>query len=72
MDSKSHLLVGLFTDDDKLDMKIKKNIYLLTVVGVLEAMQSEAGNKIMEERYNVFLKLFNKFSDGKSKKYPKD
>ena len=66
MESTQPLLIGLFNDDDTLDMKIKKEIYNLIYEFILEY------EKLSKEKYKKYLKLFNKFSEGKPKKYGKE
>ncbi len=46
-------------------MKIKKQIYNLIYEFILEY------EKLSKEKYKKYLKLFNKFSEGKPKKYGK-
>ena len=66
MEGAPKLKIGLFHDDNTLDMKVKKQIYTKILEFFLEAEQ------LSRERYNKYLKLFNKFSEGKPKKYGKE
>ena len=59
-------LDGLFTHEGKLNQKAKKSIFIQVEKGLLEYFQ------LTKEKYKVFLKLFNKFSEGKPKKYSKE
>ena len=56
---------GLFNDNDKIDMKVKKDIWNLTF-DCFKTIES-----LNLQKYTDYLKLFNKYSEGKSKKFPK-
>ena len=67
MESASEQLrIGLFNDDDTLDMTIKKQMYNIIYEFILEY------EELSKEKYKKYLKLFNKFSEGKPKKYGKE
>ena len=56
MELSKELKIGLFNDDDQIDMSVKKQIFNQICEFILEYEQ------LCKQRYKKYLKVFNKFS----------